>query len=433
MSGTRGTCATKPALLSTFLVPDEMAHGPVMVVLADLDRRMSQSVAAAERARLRERQRMVDSGLSDRFFETSGGGGRAGGPGAARSASTGRDAMAEGTDALEAPAAKRGAEGTGEVDYADEDEMLRLQREDRSAVKIEPFNLKAERESGTFDADGNYQWRRRDRAGEDGEPSGDAWLDSLEESQNKGTSAGDALLAPKSTNYKRKRAAAGADADGLERSYEAHVQALVDLLEDGETVLKALSRFGKKQGKGYDKAKMDAVTDNAHAIVEQFPEVYESTRRTLEGEVREERTKLMDKVKWQYRTSMDAGAELHGPFDASTLEGWRKQGFFSAPGTTVFFRRCPAAAAAASAPQRESAKMEDDDEEASGASKSKKRKVATAADLLADFDDDDEDDDDGDEKEGSKTAMEPRTEPGTEPGTGEWKEVALVNFCDVFT
>merc|ERR1711963_669017 len=55
-----------------------------------------------------------------------------------------------------------------------------LQREDGTAIPLMPFNLKEDKENGSFDASGNYVWNRRDREDEEEQ---DAWLASVDESK----------------------------------------------------------------------------------------------------------------------------------------------------------------------------------------------------------------------------------------------------------
>lgn len=53
-----------------------------------------------------------------------------------------------------------------------------LEVEEEDGIQFEPFNLKAEREEGVFDADGNYVYKKKE--GEEGEDGKDAWLASEE-------------------------------------------------------------------------------------------------------------------------------------------------------------------------------------------------------------------------------------------------------------
>ncbi len=52
--------------------------------------------------------------------------------------------------------------------------------EEEDGVKLEPFNLKQEREDGYFDDDGNYVEHKRGGAGGEDENDKDAWFESEE-------------------------------------------------------------------------------------------------------------------------------------------------------------------------------------------------------------------------------------------------------------
>lgn len=120
-------------------------------------------------------------------------------------------------------------------------------------VPLEPFNLKRERQLGTFDEDGNYTERRIDRDVED------AWLDSVEmDATLKERMAAKAALAAKTEAGRGAGTSEGGggsdEGEGRERT-EAEVialkRALVEHMHPGESVTSALARLsGQRSGKG---------------------------------------------------------------------------------------------------------------------------------------------------------------------------------------
>jgi len=280
-----------------------------------------------------------------------------------------------------------------EEDYDDEDELLRLQKEDRSNIKLDAFNLKAEREAGTFDASGNYVWTRKDLA--DGEEDDDdPWLSSLKDSKDltgKELALKDAMRKSKSSARQK----------NLEsHSEKFHTQRLIDHLLDGETVLKALQRLGKT-----DKEKLGIITESATNLLGSMPEIYDCTERVLDAAVSEEREILMEKTFWQYKTSEEPGAEIHGPFTASMMEAWRQAGYFDNTKQRILFRRYF------------------DRNQTTEEPPQKLRKVDVGRTALeADFDNDDEDE----EKQAKNSTT-------TEKATTEWMPLSKVSFAQVFS
>ncbi|GBG30798.1 CD2 antigen cytoplasmic tail-binding protein 2 [Hondaea fermentalgiana] len=400
------------------------------------------TMAAALRAQAREKQRLVDSGvLNERFFagETS----RAKGSGDARPVrppqktklSRGKRAKAraiggdeddddddddvddedQGVDALENDESGDELErpsGAGrrsqETAYEDqEDELLRLQKEDRSDVPLEAFNLAKERSQGYFDKSGNYVLTRKDLAHEDDDDQVEDWVNN--EIAN-AANIKDASMSSK----KRPRP--------VVRDPRFHVQQLVDLLKDpDETVLKALARLGKAKNKDM----VDRVTESANALMDAHPDVYQSPRRKLDAQIAESRAERMENHFWQYQTG---DGETYGPYNASAMQAWRDAGYFDGENKdNLRFRRT-------------TAPNTDNDGADTTGNDAKRRKVIFAKsakdDLAADFDDfDDDDDDDGDAKVQDASAKSDQKAAQTSAPNQDakpWLPLSAVSFSQVF-
>jgi len=377
---------------------------------------MRQSVAAAKRARLRLHASLVQQGvLDDKYFEGDGGG-PAGRPDADGDSG---DELLRPEPRRPAPAEGDGRAGEGDDPGAsaesrlqrealqaqqayDEDELLRLQREDRSDVPLEPFNLEEEKQMGHFDGEGGFVWRRRDLdIGRDDDE--EAWL------RDGAPMAHDAARRP------AKRSREDALQQQQQRSREAWVQALVKRLGPGEDAIKALKRLRD------DREAVLALTEAASQLLAAMPEVYSTPREDLDALIAAERRRRMDARFYEYRMSLAPGSAVHGPFSASMMDAWRAQGYFDGD-TPVFVRESAGPAAEADG--------EGDQGPSQGAAK--RPKAALADDLAADFDEEDEDGDDA--ADGGANAGQAGADGHSAPTSdgAEWRPSREVDFSDVF-
>ena len=198
----------------------------------------------------------------------------------------------------------------------------------------------------------------------------------------------------------------------------AHLTKLYEHVTDGETVAAVLRRLGaasraavKAAGKGSaeppkEKVEFEAVTDAADALLTNgMVDVYTANRRTLLLELNDARDDAglppireavaavaeapaaaataapssssssaaaaalpaydsVDK-RWQYKWSLDAGAESYGPFTSAEMAAWKAAGYFAAG--TLYVKDLKAADApsssssAAAAPTAGDALDDDDD------------------------------------------------------------------------
>lgn len=181
---------------------------------------------------------------------------------------------------------------------------------------MEPFNLKDERDGGHFDENMNYVWGK-----EKAEP--DAWLADLDEAaMEKGI--GEAAAA-----QKRKLAAQDEQDSKLAsqpRDRESLRRELFSILQNGETVPKALRRLGKRpagvaRAASSDRAIFSRLTEAADGlIVLGVTDVYDLSYDAIDAIL----------STWEYKGQDGC---VHGPFTGMQLVGWMKQGYFG--GSTV--------------------------------------------------------------------------------------------------
>jgi CD2 antigen cytoplasmic tail-binding protein 2 len=158
--------------------------------------------------------------------------------------------------------------------YEDEDEGERIEDD---GTKIEPFNLKQEREEGYFDAEGNYvEYRNED-------DTKDAWLDSVEV---------DTRFAGKASGKSVEDAEE--DAGISEKEIAAIKRRISESLQPGESVLRALRRLkdkakeeGGRNGRmtGETKVVFDQLTEDAMRLLDNGDyNIYEEKKETLQRE-----------------------------------------------------------------------------------------------------------------------------------------------------
>ncbi|XP_050263545.1 SUPPRESSOR OF ABI3-5 [Quercus robur] len=156
-----------------------------------------------------------------------------------------------------------------EVDYKDNDSFV------DDGIQIEPFNLDKEREEGYFDADGNFVEYVNDNEIKD------AWLDSVE-AEPKYAGKGSAVI----NNEDDANDLSSDDIGTMKRR-------IADILEPGETVLRALRRLKgtsnrKEKMSAESKIVFDQLTEDAMKLMENgeydvYHEKQEVFQREAEG------------------------------------------------------------------------------------------------------------------------------------------------------
>nr|XP_023910797.1 SUPPRESSOR OF ABI3-5-like [Quercus suber] len=156
-----------------------------------------------------------------------------------------------------------------EVDYKDNDSFV------DDGIQIEPFNLNKEREEGYFDADGNFVEYVNDNEIKD------AWLDSVE-AEPKYAGKGSAVI----NNEDDANDLSSDDIGTMKRR-------IADILEPGETVLRALRRLKgtsnrKEKMSAESKIVFDQLTEDAMKLMENgeydvYHEKQEVFQREAEG------------------------------------------------------------------------------------------------------------------------------------------------------
>lgn len=190
---------------------------------------------------------------------------------------------------------------------------------DEKGVPIEPFNLRAEREEGYFDKDGNYVRKRGDS------PVRDAWLDEVDEQLTKD---GKAKALSKARVDDDDAPAAPFDLNRTRRA----VLRFLRLADRQDTTLAALRRF-KAEGRMAD---FNALTEAADLCVQNgVYEIYSETVRQLLGALTADEA---DEKVWEYRALGAADdAPTHGPFSSAQMGEWHSAGYFQ--GDTVMLVR----------------------------------------------------------------------------------------------
>ncbi|KAH8046167.1 hypothetical protein JL720_16458 [Aureococcus anophagefferens] len=198
-------------------------------------------------------------------------------------------------DEDEAPVRRMTEEAVGEEDDT-------AKRFNEVGERIEPFNLRSERENdGFFDANGNFVWKKGDE-----EP--DEWLAQMDEATMEAPSA----------------AARAADDDGDDDGGEdpalmgddrkrAVAAELAALLEPGEKGAGAAEAFETLSGLA------DALVSAGRAAV------YDETREDLERFAAPPRA--LAPAGDVGSTATDGG--VYGPYDTQTILDWRSGGFFT--------------------------------------------------------------------------------------------------------
>uniref|UniRef100_A0A3B3CLC4 CD2 antigen cytoplasmic tail-binding protein 2 n=2 Tax=Oryzias melastigma TaxID=30732 RepID=A0A3B3CLC4_ORYME len=270
-------------------------------------------------------------------------------------------------------------------------------------VSITPFNLEEEMEEGHFDSEGNYFIKKEKEIK-------DNWLDNIDwvkireqpfKKKKKGLGAKRVRRAGDEDEAEEEKQREEKQGDGDEQeeeeeeeempvedplaSYTQHqlTEAVVELLEPGETVAAALRRLGGLGGKKgklrkeneptkeskRDAEKLDKLTALADRLVGSgMFEIYQHTYEKLgflmksmkskkpaadrqnpggsdeEDELdmfgdkfdekvgekdEEEDKKVSDEVMWEYKWDNKDNSEIYGPFTSQQMQGWVDEGYFS--------------------------------------------------------------------------------------------------------
>ncbi|OQR87691.1 hypothetical protein ACHHYP_08171 [Achlya hypogyna] len=189
--------------------------------------------------------------------------------------------------------------------------------EEEDGVRMMAFNLKEDREDGHFDDNGNFIWAKGEKVVQE-----DAWLENV--------SAEDMEIAERARILRQEAAD-----DEAETWTERRAKSVfMEILEDGETVLAALRRLGKKPKtktkKGAPaaleqtadmKREFNQLTDAADFMMRQgHTEIYHKPKEDIVDKPAPKPTVL-----WEYRSQ---DGQIQGPFPTETILSWRAQGYF---------------------------------------------------------------------------------------------------------
>lgn len=203
--------------------------------------------------------------------------------------------------------------------------------------KLMAFNLKQEMEDGYFDEEGVYVENKAEVA----DPR-DAWLDDFQE-RNDGKFAKVQEQAAAAEQEER----AMTVAEKVERQRE-----IIKLLERGENAAQAIKRLRSQ------KEAMAMLTDLASELLNagQY-DIYSVSREDLQDAVDATMAKAAQAEAakaeaeapetWEYKLTMEDGAEVHGPFSSAHMQAWMDAGYFK--DKPVWVRRTGTTGASAAA------------------------------------------------------------------------------------
>eukprot|EP00742_Colponemidia_sp_Colp-10_P006366 GILJ01006823.1.p1 GENE.GILJ01006823.1~~GILJ01006823.1.p1 ORF type:complete len:331 (-),score=72.64 GILJ01006823.1:186-1139(-) len=229
-----------------------------------------------------------------------------------------------------------------------------------SGVKVEPFNMTREMETGKFDGSGNYVETRRDVA-----EVRDAWLDEVDSG-----ASWTAIKGESSQIATRKRletvSTQQLEDDAVNASLDSNKlkEELVSFLLPAESVSAALRRLGalvpkhtkKRQRKPpadeHTESTEDAAVSTAATVAtvvneeekrfnrlteicdlllgNGFTDVYSATKESI---VLQLANRAAPVVRWQYR--LEGDPTTYGPFTTAEMARWQSQGYFAADPPTL--------------------------------------------------------------------------------------------------
>tara|TARA_R110002050_G_scaffold114300_3_gene229681 strand:+ start:88 stop:954 length:867 start_codon:yes stop_codon:yes gene_type:complete len=193
-----------------------------------------------------------------------------------------------------------------EEDHIDDDDLRR-----GDDIAIEPFNLKHEMEVGYFDEGGHYVERRRfGNSGED-DNIADPWYDDVMNNVHERGEGYFAQTGLKGSGYKAKRSSSSAEMEDVEFDMKLVKQKIIDMLQEGETVTKAMRRLApEKKERGNIRRKAgNTATKDKQALVETELDKLTALADSALGngyysvynETREAMVDGLD-IKWEYLT-----------------------------------------------------------------------------------------------------------------------------------
>ena len=220
-------------------------------------------------------------------------------------------------------------------------------------IRVTPFNLKEEMEEGHFDTEGHYI------ADKDADAVEDSWLETVDWQEVHEKAAERELdnLGGEEDN----------DEEGETVDKLSVLREVIEIVEPGETVAKALRRLGgsdkrevgrtKKTGKTYDlfaeeesnnteerkdentsKETMLRLTELADQLVQVgYDDIYGDTYEKLTYQIRqydeqketgrESVSDASSEVMWHYKWQKE-DADVHGPFSSSQMQEWVDKDYF---------------------------------------------------------------------------------------------------------
>jgi CD2 antigen cytoplasmic tail-binding protein 2 len=197
-------------------------------------------------------------------------------------------------------------------------------------ITIEPFHMREESSDGTGYFDGDTYIFRKRGAGE--EP--DAWLESIEDRE-------DELIESSSAKPWATKSEDGSESSGNKMdtwtNEELYAQ-ILPLVSDSETVMQAISRYGKllkhnKAESSEDALPRKALNDLTEAasalLLKGEHDIYQKSRKELSDMIPQKQDSLEKSkptVKWEYQGSQDN--QVHGPYTTQEMQGWIRQGYF---------------------------------------------------------------------------------------------------------
>ncbi|KAF0685660.1 Aste57867_22496 [Aphanomyces stellatus] len=247
---------------------------------------------------------------------------------------------------------KRPARRDHRIQEGEEDERPDMPQYAEEGVRMMAFNLKEDREDGHFDESGNFVWAKEDQAVQE-----DAWLEDV---------SAETMEGAERARIMREEAKSEEEETWTERRA---ISVFMEVLEDGETVLKALKRLGKKKkgAKGPEqtpdmKREFNELTEASDFLMRQGKtEVYHTPKEEL---VPQAPAPLP--VQWEYKSQ---DGQIQGPFPSSSFIAWQAQGYFKGESAVQMRRYDPHATQPTPAAKDTSAAKEleddfdDDDEE----------------------------------------------------------------------
>ena len=217
-------------------------------------------------------------------------------------------------------------------------------------IRIEPFNLKKERENGYFDDSGFYIENSKTK-------DSDPWLDEeydkvyakeLERPENKAKILRNLMLERQRREFEfgGSDSDSESDEDGTGLSKECRfLQTIVNLLaKDTETVSDGLRRLGNKKSGEANPEQFNELTDAADGLLGLgnmgiYAETKASLSKTLSTLTKDSPyavntavptagTQQQQEKLWEYKFENGDGT-IQGPFTSQQMAFWQAQGFFS--------------------------------------------------------------------------------------------------------